>query len=326
MTRARMEALLARYAPKIRNRFRAVLQKVKDRWTVAQLEAALEGGSLGTVLDDIEQAAASLAAQVNGVSVAVGREVAETLSTQLDKLVSYDETNMRAVDAMRANRMQLVQGLVSDQREAFTNVLSDGIARGLNPRQQAVALRDSLGLTPGQEKWVRNYRRKLEEGGLASLDNKLRDARYDGAVRTAAAGGKQLTPAQIDRMVGRYTERAIKYRAEVIARTEALRSAHVGSEDSYRQAIESGHLEAGRLQCKWHAGAAPRTRDWHASMNGQLQPFGVPFVSGHGSQLRHPGDPDAPASETAQCRCAKSVRVLPAGRVAVSSTSAAAAP
>ena len=66
-----------------------------------------------------------------------------------------------------------------------------------------------------------------------------------------------------------------------------------------------------------NAGDPPRTRGSHHPMNGQLRRHGVAFRSGDGYELLHPGDPNAPASETVNCRCRKTRRVLPVGQVAV---------
>lgn len=324
MTRKRIEALLARYEPKLRRRFRQVLSRVHDRWTVAQLEAALEGGTIGEVLDDLEKAAATFAAQTEAVTVIVAQEVSAQLAEKLDTLVSYDVTNARAVDALRRNRARLVQGLRAEQREVIADALAEQTAGGINPRQQAVAIRDTLGLTREQARWVRAYRRRLESLDRRALELKLRDARYDGTVARAIDQGQSLTSAQVDKLVTRYHERALKYRAEVVARTEALRAVHQGAEEGYQQAVDDGTLDADRLVCTWHAGSIPRTRHWHASMRGQKRRWGQAFTSGLGNALRYPCDPDAPAEDSVQCRCAKSTRVHADAGAAAAALAAAA--
>ncbi len=90
----------------------------------------------------------------------------------------------------------------------------------------------------------------------------------------------------------------------MIARTEALRAAHEGTEDLYRQAIERGDIEDGQLTRIWNAG--PRTkhaREQHQKMDGERVKMGDPFVMPDGSRLRYPGDPRADPKHTAQCRC-----------------------
>ena len=181
--------------------------------------------------------------------------------------------------------------------------MRDGIERGLNPRDQARQFRESVGLTGRQENAVQNYRRALEsaaEGDSAALSRQLRDRRFDRTVQRAARTGKPLTTSQINRMTSRYRQRYIKYRAEVIARTEALRSVHAGTEELYRQAIDAGHVQEQELQRTWISAADERTRVSHQNLNGMIRGINETFP-GLAGELKYPGDPDAPASETIQC-------------------------
>ncbi len=81
-----------------------------------------------------------------------------------------------------------------------------------------------------------------------------------------------------------------------------------------QQSIDSGAVSADLVDQKWNAIEDGRTRDSHRPMNGQLQPWGSPFISGAGNRLRFPGDPLAPISETAQCRCNKTFIIRKAPR------------
>lgn len=318
MTKKRLEELIGKLEPKMARRFRQIMQRVKSGKTLAQLEAALEGGAIGEVIDDIEKAAAQIAAQNAAAHNLVAGEVAAALGDRLNRLVSYDGTNPRAVGALARNRLAMIYGLSEDQRLAIGEALRHGLEGGYNPRKTAIAIRDSIGLTPTQTQWVANYRRKLETLDPGALANKLRDARTDAAVRAAITAGKPLPQARLDKLVDRYAERQLKYRAEVIARTETLRAVHEAQDEAYQQAIDDGHVDADRLQLEWHSGDPPRTRTSHARMDHQLRRHGEAFRSGDGYALRFPGDPNAPASETASCRCRVTRRVLPEGQVAVS--------
>lgn len=327
MTRKRIEQLLAQHTPRIRSRFRKAIQRVKDRWTVAKLEAALEGGPgappLSAVLDDVEGAAKLIAAQSEAVTILVAQEVAAQLTEKLDTLISYDGTNERAVQALRANRLRMVQGLTDEARNAIGEALARGTEAGMNPRRQAVMIRDQLGLGDEQRRWIASYRHRLETLDRGALGMELRDARFDDTLDAAIKAKTPLDPVKVDKMVERYAARALRWRSELVARTETLRAVHEGSELMYQQAVDDGTLDAERLVCTWHAGSAPRTRDSHIAMRGQRRPFGVAFVSGNGYALRYPCDPDAPASEVARCRCSKSTRVYPSAEAAAAALAAA---
>ena len=284
-----MEELIARLEPRMRARFREVMRTVRRRRTVAELEAALEDGSIGTVLDDVEAAAGKVAAESAAAHATVAAEVLTHVQGKVEQLLSYDGTNPRVVAALQRSRYDMIQGLREDQRQAIGEALRLGAAEGWNPRQTAIAIRDSIGLTADQTRWVANYRRALETADRRALAYKLRDARSDSAVRAAVESGKPLAQDRIDRLVARYSERQLKLRAETIARTETIRAAHEAQDEAYEQVIESG-LDVDRLQAQWHAGAKPRTRDSHVTMNGQLRRHGggpvcdddpVPLVAMH---------------------------------------------
>ena len=316
MTRKRMEQLLGRESARIRRRFLGVVARVKSKRSLAELEAALEGGTISEVLDDFEKALGQLAAATEATYAGIAAEVTARLAKTLDAPLAFDATNQRAIDYLQRHRAKLVTELTQTQRDAVVEALVEGNRAGVGPRTQAAALRDSIGLTQQQAGWVTRYRARLEQLDSKALTLELRDKRFDGTVTKAIDSGKALTPKQVDRMVARYADKALAYRAEVIARTEALRALHMADEEATAQVIDSGEIAVERVECSWHARMV-RTRHSHATMNGQRRAFGEAFTSGAGYQLKYPGDPDAPASETAQCVCLKRTRILPEGQVYV---------
>lgn len=291
-----------------------IVEWLRGQNALDAITARLEARDYYGAIADIDQAAERFAADLNTAYADAGNRAAAWLDARLpDKLPRFDVTNFRAVARARQNKLELIQGFTFEQREVTRNVIVDGLTRGANPREMARDLRDSIGLTPSQEKHVRSYRRALESGEFAAAwRRELHDDRFNRSLAAAARDGTTLTPAQIDKMVERYRSNYVAYRAEVIARTEALRAAHEGTEDLYRQAVERGDVEADQLVRIWNSAGDSRVRDAHAAMDGQQQRLGQPFVSGDGNRLRYPGDPAAPASETAQCRCSVSTAYEPA--------------
>ena len=80
-------------------------------------------------------------------------------------------------------------------------------------------------------------------------------------------------------------------RAATIARTEVTSASQSG--------IMAGYEQAG-VQIKiWVATPDSRTRDTHASIDGEERQINQVFSNG----LMYPGDPSGPASETINCRC-----------------------
>lgn len=299
----RIEGLIAGAALLFRQRFMAVVRQISDRFVLEQLEVLLRSGQFETALGAAEIAAGNLANAYSSSFARAAEDTARFISNSVDVVVSFDQTNERAVEAMRRNQLRLVREFTTEQRFATRLAMVDAITRGLNPREQAAAFRASIGLTRRQVQAVINYRRLLESGSSAALQRALRDRRFDSTVSAAVAGDRPLTAAQIDTMVGRYEERYVRYRSEVIARTEALRSVHEGVTEAFQQAIDQGALAADEIVREWVTARDERVRTSHSAMNGQRRPIGQPFLSGAGNQIRYPGDIDAPGSETIQCRC-----------------------
>lgn len=91
---------------------------------------------------------------------------------------------------------------------------------------------------------------------------------------------------------------ADEYRATTIARTEVISAYNAGSMRGAEQLPRDVVMGA-----EWIATRDSRTRDIHASADGQVRLIGVPFEVG-GAPMQHPGDPTGGAKNTVNCRCA----------------------
>ena len=309
------QVLTAQEAGFIRAFLRAIRDMV-DATTLADLEQLLLEGRVDDALAAVDAAAAAFGGQYGQSYSAAANGAASWLSENaLTVAVTFDQTNFRAVDAINRNRLRLIREFSAEQRATTRQALQDGIGRGLNPREQAVQFRQSIGLTQRQQQSVENYRRLLTEGRAnnlpseTALNRALRDARSDRSILRAIRDNRPLPAAQVDSMVQRYRDRYIRYRSEVIARTEALRSVHEGTEEMYQQAIDMGQINPGALRRRWVTAGDERVRGSHVRLNGQVRMLGEVWQGDEG-ELRYPGDPEAPAAETVQCRCVLSTRVL----------------
>ena len=275
---------------------------------LAEIEAKLVIGDYGGLVSEVESAARTFAAATQAEYERAGRASAKWLDKQpklAERLVRFDVTNDRAVRAAQRNELELVRGLTQEMRETIMRVVIDGQRAGLNPRQVARDIRDSITLTPHQAQHVTNYRRALEQGDYGNaLGRELRDARSDSRLRRLQRDGGQLTEKQIDTMVERYRKNYVAYRAEVIARTESAKNVHAGLSETFRQAIERGDIEAGELVREWHPGPATKdARDQHrtTALLDQRPGINEPFVMADGTRIMWPGD--GPPEHSANCRC-----------------------
>lgn len=304
-----IERLLSRAESIFRRRFLEAVRDIQSSTTLAELERLLSLGQFDEALIQAEVAATNLANAYVTAYVLAADEVMNFVSNAVGITVRFDQVNTRAVEEMRNASLRLIQQFTSGQRAATRAALVEGIRQGLNPREQARMFRQSIGLTTNQIRAVANYRRLLEQGSAAALTRQLRDKRFDPTVQAAINGDRALSSEQIDRMVQRYYERSLAARAETIARTEALAAVHQGSDAGFRQAVEDGVIDGDELSQVWHTAGDARVRHpSHTRMNGQVRPFGEPFLSGTGNLLRYPGDGRAPASDTVRCRCVKTTQ------------------
>lgn len=304
---ARIEELIATTEREFRREFVRMVEMMRNEIPLKKLTRLLEQGK-------IDEAVGLLEAAANRLGIAWARgymRAGDSTAAHINRYVpiidfSFDQTNFAAVEAMKMNRLRLIRGFTTQQRQTTRQALASGIEQGLNPREQARLFRDSIGLTPYQERIVRNYRRNLTEGDPAALERQLRDRRFDGSVQRAI-DGQRLPKAQIDKMTETYRQRMINLRAETIARTESLRAVHEGVQNTYEQAVDQGVLLEERLVRTWNTASDGRVRHSHRSMDGQQRAFKEPFQTGNGSLLMYPTDPVGPAEDTINCRCVVAV-------------------
>lgn len=305
----RLDALIRKWERVLGNRFLVMVSGIKETAAVEELIVLLQGGRITEAVSLIDEHVARFAGATNEAFVDSATDTARFLEDKLAFIIDFDRTNFRAVNVMRQRSLRVIRQFTEEQRVATRQALTRGIEAGVNPRAQARAFRDSIGLTSRQERAVANYRRLLEENDSAVLDRRLRDKRFDGSVRRALREGQPLGRQQIDKMVGRYRERWVKFRSETIARTESLAAVHEGKNEMYNQAYESGKIDPSKVTRIWNTSIDGREREHHADMHLQEREPNVPFTSGLGNSLMFPGDTNAPAEERADCRCAESTRI-----------------
>ncbi len=322
-TRERIEAMIAASERRLRREFVEAVAEVAEGVSLAEIERLLSEANVDEILVLQEAIAARLATRWVREYMQAAEDTAEFIGERLEQFVDFDRTNARAIREMRAHRARLVREFVEDQRETVTRAVVEGFRQirvteedgvaivrevAVNPRETARRFRDSIGLTAKQEQWVANYRHELESLDMRSLGRELRDRRFDGVVTRAIDRNEPLSRQKIDQLVDRYRARFIKYRSEVIARTEAIGAVQAGTQEMYRQAFQNGTLDGQDLERTWDTREDGRQRDSHESMDQQVRGIDEAFVSGAGNRLMYPGDRSAPASEIIQCRCVALVR------------------
>lgn len=308
-SRQRIENLMGEWERTLRRTFLEAVSEINSPELLSEIEMLLQEGRQGEavdlVVDNGNGIATLLAAAAAAAYLASGIDAGSFISDVLPRgeFAAFNPSSQRVTNYLRQDSLELIAEFDEQQRIAARSALIQGIESGEGSAAIARRMRDSIGLTARQQQAVDNYRRLLEEGSRQALDRSLRDRRFDSSVRQAAAGKRQLTADQIDRMVDRYRQRYLQYRAETIARTETLRAVNAATDEMYQQAFDSGVIFPDWVLSTWRTRRDDRVRDSHADMEGQQRPEGEPFISGKGNSLRYPGDPNAPVDEVANCRC-----------------------
>ena len=307
---SRVEKLIAQQAPQFAAGFQLLVGQMKSSMDLNVIADLLSRGRLEEALTEVLRRAPAMGNLYLNSFVAAAQDTAAFLNKSLESIViDFDLSNPFSAQVMREERLRMIRQFTAQQRLATREAILDGIERGLNPRAQARAFRDSIGLTEKQVRAVNNYRRMLGEGDASVLDRALRDKRFDSVIRRAFADGKPLTRTQMNRMVDRYRNRFIKHRSEVIARTESLRAVHQGKQNMFMQAIEAGELDPNNMTNEWNTARDERVRNSHGAMHNQLVRFNEMFISGQGNMALHPGAFGV-ASEDIQCRCTVGTRIV----------------
>lgn len=153
------------------------------------------------------------------------------------------------------------------------------------------------------DQWVQHVLSYLRLNVLNMAQNITETMRAD-ALKILSAGIDEGW--SIDQMTKALKDtRLIERRARVIARTETVRAANVG----HQIGAQSLPYEMNK---KWIAAKDHRTRHSHMLVNGQtvdeLGTFAVPVYKGFKptgtvDQMQAPGDPNASAANTVNCRC-----------------------
>jgi hypothetical protein len=303
----RLDALIAAQELSVRRAFRQFLATVGRDGVV--LDAILERlkdddpeGALKIVDSYVERFGNIFPGIAATVGTATATELAG-LMPHISSAISFDPSHPRAAAMVRQNRLRFVRDFSAQQRRATLQALNRSFRQGLGTRETARIFRDSIGLTAEQEIHVASYRQQLETRNRRALDRALRDQRGDHKVERAIELNRPLTDRQVEVMTDRYRRNYLALRAETIARTEGVRATSQAREESLDQMIEQTGISVDQIERIWNPTRDKRTRDWHASMRGQRRGRNEPFIDGHGNRLMYPGDHNAPAETTINCRC-----------------------
>lgn len=239
---------------------------------------------------------------------------AESLSIQ------FGVTHKPTADWLAAYSSAFVVEISETSRDAIKYIVSKGYEAGANPRTTALDIVGRMvkgkgrvggvvGLHEQFASYVDNARNELRDLSPNYLTRTRRDMRFDKMYERALLSNTPLTQQQIDAMSGYYSDQLLRLRGETIARTESMRAISSGRHGAIEQAIDRGEVHPDDIERVWSATMDARTRESHALMDKQAVRHDQPFVTPDGISIMYPGDPNAPAAESIQCRCYEITRI-----------------
>lgn len=325
-----MDQLLKDQSPLIREAFLEAMRDARDSIRLQDVIDALSRGDVAAAARalDIQRAfLAPLDQAFAATYFAAGSGHNELLMQMLRRgglsiEIRFDPGAPRAASWVRQHSSQLITEIVEGQRAAVREALGVGLDAGRNPRTVALDIVGRMdkvakrrvggivGLTSGQAEVVENARAQLLSGEPAQMEaylkRKLRDRRFDRTVREAIREGRPVSALDVNRIVTRYTDRMLKYRGDVIGRTETLTALSYAQNENMAQLLDTGGIRSDQVLKSWTARLDKRTRDSHVALNGDEVGMTGTFVSpATGARMRFPRDTSmgAGGEDTIQCRC-----------------------
>jgi hypothetical protein len=318
-----IEALTSLWEPEIRRAFLSAVKDHRDRIDMAELVRRLEAGDIDGALSLASPEPASFLSLDRAIEAAfLAGGIASVAGMGKRRAFAFDFRSLGSQSWLEQHVQTLIRRVVDDQRA----MLRAQVGQSGSPRQAARDLAGTthagtkrregglIGLSSQAAEWARNYERELSGVPSAeALTRKLREPRFDRAVKQAIAEGRPLEPEIRDAAVKAYRNRALRARADSIGLSEASQALHQAQVEAWGQAVAKGIVQASWVRRFWLVTDDEHLRLTHRAVPG-LNPNGVglyePFQTPKGLAMQ-PGWSFDPG-----CRCHAKVRVV-APKVAV---------
>lgn len=316
------EQLIAQWEERLRRAFLDAIYLIRDQAQIEAITRLLDRGDIDGAFRAVGLDPAQLrvfdkalgqAFEAGGVATVTGIPPLRD-ANGLRVRFQFAIRNPEAERWLRDYAGNLIREIVDDQRQLIRGVLERGMRAGMNPRSVALDLVGRIdpvtgrriggliGLTRSQEEWARNYAEELaSDNPRAAMSRALHDKRFNRAIIKAAETKTPLSAELREKMVAAYRNRALRYRAETIARKEAITALHEAQEQALNQAVSAG-VDPATITMTWRSAHDKRVRDAHRALDGESIRRGGVFRSMLGP-IRYPGDPNASAANVINCRC-----------------------
>lgn len=263
-------------APEIEQVFTQAAEVTATAIVLKEISEALETGNTAAAEEVInwELFAAELAAAtliITNIVQKNGNNAANSLNSKFKLNTRFDLLNPYVVEWIKENSGDMITQITDESRKAIRAIILDAYQSGRHPYKTAREIRQYIGLTERGANAVLNYRKRLESDG-------------------------KLSPVRIDELTKQYSERLIKDRAVMIARTESIKASNAGQQLLWEDAARNGLINLSTAYKKWIVTPDDRLCPVCRAMKGETVPLNSQFSGGVDHAPRHP-----------RCRCSMSL-------------------
>ena len=305
--------------PEIRDAFLKAIAETTDRAVINEMIRAIEQGNFEKLCEMTGITPAvfdKLLSEIEDTYARAGegavKEWPKVIKTSVgDFIPAFNMRNAAVEKELSDFSSNFITMITKEMRENIRLVLTDGMSRGENPRSTALNIVGRIdpitkkrvggiiGLSQNQARWVMDVRRYLETLDESYLNLGLRDKRFDSVFKKA-----------VHQIVTAYEQKALKYRADVIARTETLHAINRAEAMAIQQALDEGKITKNMVRKWWDDTGDARTRHSHLEMGKKYSkdkaiPIDEPFIFPDGEKCMYPGDTSMGLGpkEIINCRC-----------------------
>lgn len=316
---SRLDRLLAERGPVVRRAFESAIAQIRDNIAFKAVVDAIASGNVLAAADAVYGSGLS-----NAATAMIVRSIADTFSrggqivsnADLPRIVTaaggtlarftWNPNIGPAQEVLAGYVQQMVPQLLGQARAGFVDVISRGLAAGINPRQVAVEARQFIGLTPYDNSLIQSFRADVINaiaGDPKVLTRALRDQRYDSILEKLIAGQGTITQAKIDSMVLAYGRKLLANRAEAWSRTASLGALKNAQFGAWLNFADAAGVDEQDIVKTWVTTLDGRERDEHHDAHGTTVGINELYPVDGGVMV--PGD------GVYNCRCTQVISVLP---------------
>lgn len=270
---AEIWAMTEREEPNLTRAFLLALGSLLGISSIVRLTRMIDDGEVMSVTDVVSDALSQVTIPPESfaaVQESVMQQAGELTAAAVDVGQPYDGVAPRAMAASGNITAYLVRHVNDVVRENLRRIISDQVNGAITRSEALRRIRQEVGLLPQHAQAVQN----LEANLLAS----------------------GLSPAQVQARSAAYADRLLRYRAEMISRTETARAASVGQQEYWEQLADDSLLPPNTMR-QWIVTPDEKLCDICGPMEHLLVPLDGFWELNNGDQVYYPTDSHP------NCRC-----------------------